>query len=235
MNEHELRRIAEILGVAYDSTTLLDRLVELCVELLSMAGAAIAVIGDGQHRGAVAASDARTKQVDDLQFELGEGPCIGVGSTMAPLLEPDLSTALGQWPAFAPAAIALGVNAAFVFPLRIGAVQVGALSLYREEAGDLTADVVRDATALAHLATHLLLELEAETPPGALPERLDEVLAHRTEVHQATGMVAAQLDTHVSIALGRLRAHAWANGETIESVAADVVARRLRFDGHGTP
>lgn len=232
VTEHELRRIAEALGVAHDSTTLLDRLLELCVELLSVTGAAIAITGDGQHRGAVAVSDTRTMRVDTLQFELGEGPCVDAASLAAPILEPDLDAAIGQWPAFAPAAIALGINAAFVFPLRVGAVHLGVLSLYREQAGDLDAGLVLDATALARIATHLLLELQGEAPPGSLPERLDDVMADRASVHQATGMVAAQLGSHISVALARLRSHAWANGTTIESVAADVIARRLRFDTH---
>ena len=43
-------------------------------------------------------------------------------------------------------------------------------------------------------------------------------------------MVAAQLSSDVGDALARLRAHAYAEDRTLTSVAADVVARRLRFD-----
>ena len=49
-------------------------------------------------------------------------------------------------------------------------------------------------------------------------------------VHQASGMVAAQLDTTISQALIRLRAHAYGNDRSLTDVARDVVDRRLRFD-----
>ena len=63
-----------------------------------------------------------------------------------------------------------------------------------------------------------------------LPAELDEAVSHRAEVHQASGMVAAQLDITVGQALVRLRAHAFGNGRNLTDVAHDVVGRRLRFD-----
>ena len=125
------------------------------------------------------------------------------------MLEPDLVVAVAQWPAFAPAALGKGVQAAFAFPLRIGAIHVGVLSLYRDTPGDIGDADLRDAIALSHIATHLVLDLEANLVPGTLPERLAEIVDHRAQVHQATGMIAAQLGTDVATALGRLRAFAW--------------------------
>jgi hypothetical protein len=43
-------------------------------------------------------------------------------------------------------------------------------------------------------------------------------------------MVAAQLDTNVTDALSRLRAHAFGYDVQLTQVAKDVVARRLRFN-----
>jgi hypothetical protein len=49
-------------------------------------------------------------------------------------------------------------------------------------------------------------------------------------VHQATGMVAAQLEVSVGQALVRLCAYAFGNDRPLTDVAWDVVARKLRFD-----
>jgi len=49
-------------------------------------------------------------------------------------------------------------------------------------------------------------------------------------VHQASGMVAAQLDVGVGQALVRMRAYAFGNSRGLTEVARDVVDRRLRFD-----
>ncbi len=198
--------------------------------MLSVTGAVIAVIGDGQHRGAVAVSDEAHGAVDDLQFSLGEGPCIAADRSVAPVLEPDLASAVELWPAFVPAVLGHGIRAAFAFPLRMGAVHVGVLSLYRDTPGDLDGTDLRDAISLTHIATHLLLELEADLVSGMLPGRLAEIVDHRARVHQATGMIAAQLDVDVATALIRLRAFAWSRDRSIGDVAADVVARLLRFD-----
>jgi hypothetical protein len=208
-----LARVADALGDV-GGAPVLDRLVVLCVDMLSVTGAGIAVIGDGQHRGAIAVSDQAHGAVDDLQFSLGEGPCIAADRSAGPVLEPDLDLAVNQWPAFVPAALGHGVRAAFAFPLRMGAVPVG----------------VRDAISLTYIVTHVLLELEADLVSGMLPDRLAEVVDHRARVHQATGMIAAQLEVDVAIALIRLRAFAWSRDRSIDDVAADVVARVLRFD-----
>jgi hypothetical protein len=53
--------------------------------------------------------------------------------------------------------------------------------------------------------------------------------ALRREVHQATGMVQAQLDVSATEAFARLRAHAYRTDRPIEDVARDVVSRRLDF------
>jgi ANTAR domain len=48
-------------------------------------------------------------------------------------------------------------------------------------------------------------------------------------VHQASGMVSAQLEVSVGQALIRLRAHAYGNNLPLAEVAEDVVSRRVRF------
>jgi hypothetical protein len=63
---------------------------------------------------------------------------------------------------------------------------------------------------------------------------LAEIVDRRAHVHQATGNIAAQLDVDVATALIRLRAFAWSRDRSIDDVAADVVARALRFDHEGS-
>lgn len=54
-------------------------------------------------------------------------------------------------------------------------------------------------------------------------------MSHRVEVHQATGMVVAQLQISATNALARLRAHAFVGQRLPIDVCRDVVARRLVF------
>lgn len=230
MDGHRLSAIAAVLA-ATDEGPAVARLLDVAVELLPISGASVAVVDGRQHLGSLAASGTRAVAIDELQFTLGEGPCRAAAAAGRAILEPDLLAAVDLWPAFAPAAAALGACAVFAFPLQVGPVILGVLSLYAAEPGDLVPADLADALAVARIATHLLLELERGLPPGFLPERLEDVTQQRAVVHQATGMVAAQLGVDVAAALGRLRAHAWALDLSVGRVAEDVVARRLRFDG----
>jgi AmiR/NasT family two-component response regulator len=48
-------------------------------------------------------------------------------------------------------------------------------------------------------------------------------------VHQATGVISVQLGVDLAEALVRLRAHAYVRDRPVAEIAADVLARRLRF------
>ena len=83
---------------------------------------------------------------------------------------------------------------------------------------------------MADIAAQALLVLQANAPPGQLAAELEAGADFHYVVHQAAGMVAAQLDVGVGQALIRLRAHAFGHDRPLTEVAADVVARELRFD-----
>lgn len=221
-----LRDGAEVDGVS----SALERVLRAGTSMLGVTGAGLAVVERSEHLGAVAVSDPTVGPLDDLQFTLGEGPCIDADRSAGPVLEPDLARASSTWPAFAPAAVELGCHAVFTFPLRVGAVRVGVLSLYRRTPGELSTEDLSDALTLARVVTHVVLSTLDGASPDHLPERLDEVLDHRRHVHQATGMVAAQLGLDAASALARLRAFAWSRNRPIDDVADEVVRGALRFD-----
>ena len=71
--------------------------------------------------------------------------------------------------------------------------------------------------------------MQDDAPLGVLADGLEDAVAYRAEIHQASGMVSIQLRIPVAEALVRVRAHAFANGLPVGIVAADIVARRLRL------
>lgn len=174
-------------------------------------------------------SDPVSALIEELQFTLGEGPCIDAFSGQRPVLESELAAAPTRWPAFSPRAVDMGVHAIFGFPMVIGAARIGALNLYRAEPGPLRAEQHADALVLAGVAARAVLAAQAGAPPGALGPELEASSDFRVVVHQAAGMVSVQLDVSVAEALVRLRAYAYANDHSLNAVAQDVVARRLRF------
>lgn len=197
-----------------------------------MTGAGMMLMSGDVNQGSVCSSNRISAVIEDLQFSLGEGPCVDAYRHDRPVLEPDLARPkTTRWLGFRGPAIEAGVRAIFGFPLQVGAVRLGALNLYRDRPGPLTDEQHADALVMADVAAQALLVLQARAAPGMLAPELEVGGEFQYVVHQASGMVAAQLDVSVGQALVRLRAYAFGNDRSLTDVAKDVVARNLRFDG----
>lgn len=208
------------------------RLCGVCADFTGMTGAGIMLMSGDVPQGSGGASNDVSAQIEELQFTLGEGPCVDAFRLDKPVLEPDLADpAEPRWLAFTGAAVGAGVRAVFGFPLHVGALRFGALNLYRDEPGTIDDERYGDALVMADVAAEVLLLMQSNAPPGALAAELATEANLRSVVHQAAGMMSAQLDTSVARALIRLRAHAFSHDRRLLEVAKDVVDRRLRFDG----
>ncbi|MBL7502565.1 GAF and ANTAR domain-containing protein [Frankia sp. CNm7] len=231
-----LRRELRALLAHGSDALALDRLCAGAVSALPVDGAAISLTTDAGGRGYTGASDPVSAHLDDLQFTLGEGPCWDAARHGHPVLVGDLTgQAARRWPMFTPAVLAAGYQAIFAFPLQIGAIRLGILDLLRVRPGPLDGDALADALIVADVATLTLIDTAAVGSRGhgdPLSGPGPDIFGmYRAEVHQATGMVMAQLGVSAQEALVRLRAHAYAAGRTADEVARDIVARRLRLDG----
>ena len=131
--------------------------------------------------------------------------------------------------AFAAAALAVGVHAEFSLPLTAGPGGIGTLDLCRDRPGMLSEEHLADALVTADIARDAVLYRQYTPGGGGVTELLD-MGADRIVIHQATGMIAAQLNDTTSNALARLRAAAFASGRPMYDIAQDVVERRMRFD-----
>jgi GAF domain-containing protein len=228
--DRRLRILSELNGASGGaSRTLCD----VGTTVTGMTGAGIMLMSGDVPRGSVCTTDDVSALIEELQFALGQGPCVDAYNQDRPVLEPDLADpAEPRWPAFAAPALEAGARAVFGFPLRVGAVRLGALNLYRDRRGPLGEDQHADAVVMAEVAAHAVLAMQAGAPPGEVAAELEASGDFRYVVHQASGMVAAQLAVSVGVALIRLRAYAFANDRPLNQVAEDIVARRLRLDDH---
>lgn len=201
-----------------------------CARSVDAFGAGLSMaLGDGLCEP-VFATDPRVRELEDLQFTLGQGPRSDALEQGRPVLIHDLSNAdaASRWPQFAPEAVRCGVRAMVSVPIQAGAIRLGVLDCYREQTGLPGADTLAEVLICADAV--LVLSLDGDGVSRSLTELLDTgFTAHRAQVHQAVGMMSVQLGVGITNALVRLRAHAYTHDRPLAAVATDVVARRLRF------
>lgn len=213
-----------------------DRLCQVCVELLPVDGASISLTLDGTNRGTFGASGTLSRHLDELQFTFGEGPCLDATRSNGPVLVADLDDADDlRWPAFTGAVLQAGIGSVFALPVRLSARPVGALDLFRMSRGPLSEQALAGGLLAAELAAVPLLDLLAAHhgwEAAGRPEDGWTQLAslERVEVYQATGMIMGALEVDATEALVRLRAHAFARGDTAAQVALAIVERRVPLD-----
>jgi GAF domain-containing protein len=169
------------------------------------------------------------REGERLQADLGEGPCYDAWRSGAIVAGPDLAAA-SPWPILGPALLRTGKRAVFAFPIAWGGVQLGALTAYRSTPGRLSDTQEADGLALAGLAGGLLVDLQDEPSEDDPPNLAADPGEGSWIVHQASGMTAVQLDLPLADAMARLRAHAYVVDQPLETIAAEIFARRLRLD-----
>lgn len=208
---------------------------DLCAVFLAtlpISGASIAVVAQSGARLTICSSDALSARVDELQFELGEGPQWEVARTGDLVVIQDVAADThDRWPVFGAAISALPIGSLFGVPMRMGAVTLGVATLYSATPRELTRDEQVTALAIASaIAGPAAQQALRATADETSPSGVGSSTALRREVHQATGIILVQLNTTATVAYSRLQAYAFANGRTVQAVAHDVVAGSLTFE-----
>ena len=225
-----LRRILAAVSAGGDTWSP-AQLCGACLPIVGMTGAGVMLMSGDIPRGSLCTTDEVSYLIEELQYTLGEGPCVDAYHGDDVVTEPDLADPLARrWSAFTAPALQAGVRAVFGFPLRFGTVRLGALDFYRDRPGPLSDDQHADALVLADVTARLVLETQARAPPGTVAEELEAGADFHFAVHNAAGMISVQLGISVTEALIRLRAHAFSSDRQIAEAAQDVIARRLRLE-----
>jgi hypothetical protein len=202
------------------------------IDGLPVAGASISVVTERGGHSVVGASDALAVKLEALQFELGVGPHWESLRTERPAFlwnAADMAQ-LSAWPTLAVDVAAWGAGALFALPLQLGAATVGVADLYSGSPVERWSDeVIGLAQDLALSVVPRAVRLATRSAEAATSRTGRNAAELRREVHQATGMVMAQLGCSASTALLRLRGEAFASGVPLERLAREVVTRRFDF------
>lgn len=203
---------------------------------VGLENASVSRAADGRLAGVLHASSTAAGELIELQETLGEGPTLLAAEAGAPVLVEDLTTSplATLWVMFAREAAARGIQAVYAFPLQVGAVALGVLTLHgnRPTAG-LTADTLGALLRVRDAVSMILL-----SPAGkGYPTQWGDLLTSRhAATNQAAGMVMVQAGSSLEDAIARMQAYALATGITLATLGEQVVSGETKFgDGGGRP
>lgn len=228
MAGERLARIQAMLAAVGPGST--TTICDVAAGAIAVSGAGVMLMSGDLPEGSLCSTNETSRLIEELQYTLGEGPCVDAFRLDRIVAEPDLADpARPRWPAFSSRAVEGGARAVFGFPLRAGAARLGALNLHQDRPGLLSVDQHADALVMAELIAGWVLDSQADAPHGSLAPELERDGEFHFVVHNAAGVISVQLGVSVTEALMRLRAYAFSNGRPLDEVAEDIIAHRLRL------
>jgi GAF domain-containing protein len=220
-------QLADTLVADYDVVELLTLVTDCCVDVLDVSSAGIMLVApEGDLRVAASSSEAmRVLELFELQAQ--EGPCLDCYRTGQPIVNQDLATVNGRWPRFAPEALAAGFHSVHALPMRLRGSIIGAVNLFRRDAGKMRQPDVEAAQALADVATIGILQHRATLEAQVVNEQLNHALNSRIVIEQAKGVIAERLGVNMEEAFATLRGHARSHNLRLVDVAQSVITGSL--------
>lgn len=220
-----LRRFADTLVQHYDLEEVLGRLGEDVVQVLGVAGAgAMLEDGDGSLRF-FSTSDPVLKELEALQLEYDEGPCLLAFRTGSQVIAADLA-ADTRFERFARRALQAGMRAVYSFPMRLDDTVFGALNLYDTQPGREAMPTLQWLAAgqtLADVATAYLANARDIEQKDTLSAQLTEALDRRVLIEQAKGFVMARRGVDADEAFELVRRYARAHRMQVRAIARAIV------------
>jgi diguanylate cyclase (GGDEF)-like protein len=199
-----LSEFARIMVTEFSIEAILDQLVHQIVAVLPITAAGVTLIDPKLEPRYVAASDDSAMHFEELQTELGEGPCVAAYRARTPILVDDLQTE-HRFATFRVRALRIGLKAVFTFPLRQGESCLGALDLYRDATGALTAHETEAAQTLADVTAAYLANARGRAELQLASERSHERFLHDALTGLPNRMLLLERIEHAIVRSGRSR------------------------------
>jgi GAF domain-containing protein len=217
-------QLADSLVEDFDVVDLLTLLTHRCVDVLDVSTAGLILVVDGD-LSLMASSSEAMKTLELFELQADEGPCMDCYHAGSAIVNLDLASAetRERWPRFVPEALSAGFRSAHAVPMRLRGTILGALNMFREDIGELGADDVAAAQALADVATIAILQNRATVQAQILNEQLNRALTSRIIIEQAKGVLAERGSLQMDESFARLRGYARDNNRRLVDVAQDVI------------
>jgi GAF domain-containing protein len=225
-----LAALARLSSARLSLEDLLTRVASFAVQAIPGADGAGLTLLEAGRSDTIVKSAPFVREIDDVQYRIGEGPCISAAATGKTMR----SGSLGgdpRWPRFGPRAGRLGVHSVLSLPLNAGDRVLGAMNVYAhpKDAFDERAEHIGELFAVPAAIAVQNAQILAQTQ--RLAASLQAALTSRAVIDQAIGVIISRSGVTPAVAYEQLQTLSQGNDSTVSVVAAGIVdaaARRAR-------
>lgn len=222
--------LVDTLASDYEIGEFLQFLTHRCTEILQADTAGVLLETPRGHLELAGAASDEMYEIEQIEIELGQGPCIEAYRSREPVIAPELATFESRWPQVVPRLAGLGMQAGYAFPLQFRGDCIGALNLYRTVPGEFRKEDVRLGQAFAHMAAIGILQERKVTAAEERAAQLQHALDSRLIIEQAKGVLAQRHGLAPDEAFEKLRHHARRHNSRLHDLS-----RRIVHDGFDIP
>ena len=205
-----------------DIVSALTEVVEACVDLFGVTGCGLMIADEQNITRYVTATDGPGRLLEKFESESGEGPCTEAFVENRMVWTQDLSTD-DRWPNLRAAVAPEGVRAVLGVPIRMGAVTIGTLDVYRDHRHDWDETEKAAIGRFAAVIESVLGAALAAHTAGQLADQLQYALDHRVVVERGVGFLMARENVDAVTAFNRLRRTARSGRRKVGEVAEELL------------
>ena len=229
--QHGLRELAGILLSETNLDVLLQSVTSLAAQSLNGCDAASISLLQGGRTTTPVCSASLAREVDQSQYDTGQGPCLEAIDTSA-TVRVDSFADDNRWPRFAERAVAQGVHSSLSVPLAVASEVIGALNMYSTSAKAFEGQEEQGGL-FAHQASITLANAHALRRAEQLAQQLAQALENRDTIGQAKGIIMAAQNLSSDAAFDVLRRASQRSNRKLHEVAREVVERRDQVGSAG--
>lgn len=223
------RQMSALIYAGADSGSIHQALVDAATRLVEGCDRASLLLRTRDRFVTAASTDDIARRIDQIELELGEGPCVDAILDEAYQHDEDLTEGKTPWPRFAERIVAeTPVRSAIGYRLLLDGDKVGALNLFSDTPGGLTARSADVGAVIASFASVALMAIRAREEAATLRQGLQS----NREIGKAVGLLMAAHHISGQEAFELLRSTSQELNMKLTQVASQVIeGQEAQFGG----
>ncbi len=224
------RQMSALIYAGADSGSIHQALVDAAARLVEGCRRASLLVRTRDRFVTAASTDDVARRIDQIEIEVGEGPCVDAIVEEAYQHDADLTDGTTPWPRFAERIVAeTTVRSAIGYRLLLDGDKVGALNLFSDVPGGLTERSADTGAVIASFASVALMAIRAREEAATLRQGLSS----NREIGKAVGLLMAAHHINGQEAFELLRNTSQELNMKLAQVASQVIeGQESQFTGN---